>query len=82
MYVALVAMRKAVGDYAPNEDGAWKEAVVRYGKGSEVTGEVGLVGLRGERRQNGEASEKSPAEAKSSKKAESAKGVAPSKKKR
>ena len=73
MYVALVAMRKAVGDYAPNEDGAWKEAVVRYGKGSEVTGEVGLVGLRGERRQNGEASEKSPAEAKSQKKTESKK---------
>ena len=76
MYVALVAMRKAIGDYAPNEDGAWKEAVVRYGKGLEVAGEVGLVGLRGERRQGEEAS------AQSSKGAKSSKGTESSKKKR
>jgi outer membrane protein TolC len=32
MYTALVELRKAVGDYAPNEDGTWKEAVTKYGK--------------------------------------------------
>ena len=73
MYVALVAMRKAIGDYAPNEDGAWKEAVVRYGRGCEVAGEVGLAGLRGERRQGEEASAKSSEGAESSKGAESPK---------
>lgn len=46
MYVALVAMRKAIGDYSPNEDGTWNEAVVRYGKGNEVLGETGLKTLR------------------------------------
>jgi outer membrane protein TolC len=33
MYAALVDLRKAAGDYAPNEDGTWKEAVSNYGKG-------------------------------------------------
>jgi outer membrane protein TolC len=33
MYVALVELRKAVGDFAPNEDGTWKEATAKYGKG-------------------------------------------------
>jgi len=33
MYTALVELHKAVGDYAPNENGTWKEAVTRYGKG-------------------------------------------------
>ena len=42
MYVALVALRQAMGDYAPEEDGTWREAVTRYGKGNNVLGEVGL----------------------------------------
>lgn len=46
MYVALVAMRKAIGDYSPNENGTWNEAVVRYGKGNEILGETGLKTLR------------------------------------
>ncbi|MBQ7197484.1 MAG: TolC family protein [Synergistaceae bacterium] len=46
MYVALVALRKAIGDYSPNEDGTWKEAVERYGKGNDVLGEPGLKTLR------------------------------------
>ena len=46
MYVALVALRKAIGDYSPNEDGTWQEAVQRYGKGNEVLGEPGLKTLR------------------------------------
>lgn len=46
MYVALVALRKAIGDYSPDEDGTWKEAVQRYGKGNEVLGEPGLKTLR------------------------------------
>ena len=35
MYGALVELRKAVGDYAPNEYGTWKEAVMKYGKGKK-----------------------------------------------
>ena len=46
MYVALVAMRKAIGDYSPNEDGSWKEAVSLYGKGKTILGEPGLKTLR------------------------------------
>jgi len=46
MYVALVALRKAIGDYSPNEDGTWKEALQRYGKGNEILGEPGLKTLR------------------------------------
>ena len=46
MYVALVALRKAIGDYAPDEDGTWREAMQRYGKGNEVLGETGLKTLR------------------------------------
>ena len=46
MYVALVALRKAIGDYAPDEDGNWREAMQRYGKGNEVLGEPGLKTLR------------------------------------
>lgn len=48
MYVALVAMRKAIGDYSPNEDGSWKEAVKLYGKGKgkPVLGELGMKKLR------------------------------------
>jgi outer membrane protein TolC len=37
MYNALVALKRAAGDYAPNENGSWKEAVVRYGKGDRVS---------------------------------------------
>ena len=46
MYVALVALRRDMGDYAPDEDGTWREAVARYGKGNDVLGEVGLKSLR------------------------------------
>ncbi len=46
MYVALVALRKAIGDYSPDENGTWKEAVVRYGKGKDIIGETGLKTLR------------------------------------
>lgn len=46
MYVALVALRRAIGDYSPDEDGTWREAVSRYGKGKEVIGEIGLTSLR------------------------------------
>ncbi len=46
MYVALVALRKAIGDYSPDEDGTWREAVERYGKGKEILGEPGLKELR------------------------------------
>ena len=49
MYVALVSLRKAMGDYAPDEDGTWREAVARYGKGNNVLGEVGLKSLRDSR---------------------------------
>ena len=51
MYVALVALRKAMGDYSPEEDGTWPEAVRLYGKGNDVVGEVGLKPLRDERMQ-------------------------------
>ena len=46
MYVALVALRKSIGDYSPNEDGTWKEAVQLYGKGNDILGEPGLKILR------------------------------------
>ena len=46
MYVALVAMRKAIGDYSPNEDGSWSEARERYGNGKNILGEPGLKTLR------------------------------------
>ena len=46
MYVALVAMRKAVGDYSPDENGDWREALERYGKGNDIVGELGLKNLR------------------------------------
>ena len=46
MYVALVALRKAIGDYAPDENGTWSEARERYGKGKEVVGETGLMLLK------------------------------------
>jgi outer membrane protein TolC len=36
MYSALVELRRVVGDYSPNEDGTWKQAVIKYGKGKEV----------------------------------------------
>ena len=46
MYIALVAMRKAVGDYSPDENGTWNEALSRYGKGNNILGELGLKNLR------------------------------------
>ncbi|MBR0203672.1 MAG: TolC family protein, partial [Synergistaceae bacterium] len=48
MYIALVALRKAIGDYSPNEDGSWKEARQLYGKGNDVIGEPGFKVLRTE----------------------------------
>jgi outer membrane protein TolC len=36
MYVALVEIGKTIGDYAPYENGGWKEAVVRYGRGEKI----------------------------------------------
>lgn len=32
MYTAITDLRKALGDYATNEDGSWKMAVIKYGK--------------------------------------------------
>lgn len=49
MYVALVRLRRAVGDYAPDESGDWREAVVRYGKGRPVADEVAAKSLRDQR---------------------------------
>ncbi|MBQ6773070.1 MAG: TolC family protein [Synergistaceae bacterium] len=46
MYVALVALRKAIGDYSPNEDGSWREARQLYGKGNDIIGEPGFKTLR------------------------------------
>lgn len=46
MYVALVSMRKAIGDYSPEENGTWNEAKSRYGKGNDIIGETGLKTLR------------------------------------
>ena len=46
MYVALVTLRQAIGDYAPDENGSWREAVKRYGKGNDILGELGLKTLR------------------------------------
>jgi len=34
MYAALVDLRRAMGKYAPNEDGTWRDAVRRYGRGN------------------------------------------------
>ena len=34
MYSSIVSLRQAMGDYAPAEDGTWKDAVVKYGKGN------------------------------------------------
>ncbi|MBQ7217642.1 MAG: TolC family protein, partial [Synergistaceae bacterium] len=46
MYVARVALRQALGEYAPDENGSWREAVDRYGKGNEIIGELGMKTLR------------------------------------
>ncbi|NLL36951.1 MAG: TolC family protein [Fretibacterium sp.] len=37
MYVALVELRRVTGDYAPTEEGTWKEALIRYGKGEHLS---------------------------------------------
>jgi outer membrane protein TolC len=37
MYVAMVALKKAAGDYAPDGQGTWKDAVIRYGRGDSVS---------------------------------------------
>jgi outer membrane protein TolC len=46
MYAAIVEFRKAIGDYAPDEDGTWKEAVARYGKGTDVVNEMQALKLK------------------------------------
>lgn len=46
MYVALVALRQAIGDYAPDENGTWDEAKSFYGKGNDILGEPGFLTLR------------------------------------
>ncbi len=46
MYSALVSLKQAIGDYAPDEDGTWREAVSRYGKGKNILGEAGMQTLR------------------------------------
>jgi outer membrane protein TolC len=46
MYAAIVEFRKAIGDYAPDEDGTWKEAVARYGKGADVVNEMQILQLK------------------------------------
>ncbi|MDR1731257.1 MAG: TolC family protein [Synergistaceae bacterium] len=49
MYVALVNLRKVAGDYAPDEEGAWKDAVIRYGRGRNVSDENVLGGTNEKR---------------------------------
>jgi len=34
MYAALIDLRRAMGEYAPNAGGTWNEAVRRYGRGN------------------------------------------------
>ena len=47
MYVALVTLRQAIGDYSPDENGTWREGVSRYGKGKKnIEGELGLIRLK------------------------------------
>mgnify|MGYP002624241427 CR=1 FL=1 len=46
MYVALVDLRKAIGDYSPDENGDWDEAVARYAKGNDIQNETGVKNLR------------------------------------
>ena len=46
MYVARTALRQALGEYAPDENGSWREAVNRYGKGNDIVGELGMKTLR------------------------------------
>ncbi|MDR1510681.1 MAG: TolC family protein [Synergistaceae bacterium] len=36
MYIALVEIGKTIGDYAPDGDGNWKEAALRYGRGDKI----------------------------------------------
>lgn len=40
MYLALVELRRVVGDYAPDENGNWKEAVIKYAKGKNIANEM------------------------------------------
>jgi outer membrane protein TolC len=46
MYIAIVDLRKAVGDYSPDESGSWKEAIVKYGKGTVIANELKKQELR------------------------------------
>jgi hypothetical protein len=49
MYVALVELRKTVGDYAPDENGSWKEAVFKYNKGTVIENEMKTQELRNQK---------------------------------
>ena len=49
-------LRRAIGDYSPDESGDWREAVVRYGKGHSVRGEVARKMLRDQRNKDARAS--------------------------
>ena len=49
MYIALVELRRVVGDYAPDENGNWREAVVQYGRGKKIENEMKLKELRDQR---------------------------------
>jgi outer membrane protein TolC len=46
MYAAIVEFRRAIGDYAPDEDGTWKEAAVRYGRGTDIANEMQTLKLK------------------------------------
>ncbi|MDR1622839.1 MAG: TolC family protein [Synergistaceae bacterium] len=46
MYAAIVEFRRAIGDYAPDEEGTWKEAAARYGKGTAVVNEMRTLKLK------------------------------------
>ena len=52
MYVALVDLRRVVGDYAPDELGNWGEALVLYGKGQTVVNEMYGRSLKDQRCQD------------------------------
>ena len=58
MYIAIVDLRKAVGDYSPDENGSWKEAVVKYGKGAVIANELEKQELRDRKDKKDKSAEK------------------------
>ena len=40
MYTSIVDLRKAMGDYAPTDEGTWRDAVVKYGRGNNAKSAV------------------------------------------